>query len=97
MASVNKAVAARIIQCDGIYPGDEDTLVVRVVRYKRTISGVDQYGIVDEREARSNPHELFRYDETTHYINGPVVIWRHKDWRIDGHAVIDETEALDLF
>lgn len=97
MASVSKAIAARIIQSDGIYPGDEDMLVVRVVKYKRTLSGAEQYGIVYESEAKRDPEMLFRYDEITDYIHDPVVVWRHKDWRIQGHAVIAEEEALDVF
>lgn len=97
MASVSKAIAARIIQCDGIYPGDEGMLVVRVVKYHYPGNREVAYGIVYEWEAKRDPEMLFRYDEITDYIHDPVVIWRHKNWMIAGHAVIAEEEALDVF
>ena len=90
MASVNSAIAAKIILGNGIYPGDEDKLVVRVVSYKHRGNRDLTFGIVYESEVKAEPSMLFRYDETSDYISDPVVVWRHASWKIDGHAVIDE-------
>ena len=96
MATVSKAIAATIIRCNGVYPGDEDSHfgpVVRVVRYTDQ-GGREAFGIVYEAEMRGEPGRLFRYDEQSDYIGSPVVIWRHSEYMIDGHAVIGNAEDV---
>jgi hypothetical protein len=81
MATVDKVTASRIIQGGGIYPGDDDMPVIRVVRFKDG-AGRIVFGIVYLCEA-DIPSMLFRYDEPTRYIHDPTVIWRHQDWLMD--------------
>jgi len=81
MATVDKVTASRIIQGGGIYPGDEDMTVVRVVRFKDR-GGRIVFGIVYLPEAEILGM-LFRYDEPTRYISDPQVICRHQDWLMD--------------
>lgn len=81
MGTVDKFTAGRIIQGNGIYPGDEDMPVVRVVRFKDG-GGRIVFGIVYESEAKTE-EMLYRYDEPTRYVRDPEVIWRHPEWQID--------------
>lgn len=85
MATVDKVTAGKLMQGNGIYPGDEDMPVVRIVRY-RNKAGQIVFGVVYQNEANI-PGMLFRYDEPTQYIFNPEVIWRHHDWNMDPSRV----------
>lgn len=94
MASItDQSVVQAIIAGDGVYPGDENGpmgRVVRIIKY-RTNDNRDAWALVYEAEA--NRGELFAQDAPSQYVHFPVVIWRHKDWLEDGDAVIVTFDA----
>ncbi len=73
MATVNsRDIVDRIIAGNGIYPGDEDLLVIKIVRYTNAWGKI-AYGLVYERDG---DHD--RYERETEYVRAPEVIWRHR-------------------
>jgi hypothetical protein len=61
----------------GIYPGDEDMPVVRIVRYINGW-GARTHGVVYEHEAQRGL--LHKYDRPSEHIIVPEVIFRCPPW-----------------
>jgi hypothetical protein len=84
----DKKIIRDIIQGDGVYPGDERNasgLVVRIVRYTDNGSR-EVFGIVYAIEADMH---LFKYDNTTEYINSPQVVWQHSRYNYTDDENVD--------
>lgn len=72
MATItDKSIVDRIIEGNGIYPGDEDMPIVKIVKYQNAFNGGDAYGLIYKGES------LDRYTETVFVIN-PKTIWEHE-------------------
>lgn len=56
MTTVSKAIADKIIEGDGYYPGDR-IKVVRIVKYQNQFNGADAYGLVYEGRNLAMYHE----------------------------------------
>ena len=65
----SKEVVDRLIANDGYY--FDDPRVIRIVEYQNAHGGTC-WGVVYEMESQDR---WFRYDEETHYVRNPKVIW----------------------
>jgi hypothetical protein len=64
-----------MIACNGVYPGDEDNPVVRIVRFTDQ-GGKRMHGVVYASDARIG--HLHKYDQVSEYIKDPVVIFERE-------------------
>ena len=72
MATINdRATVDRIVEGNGIYPGDEDMPIVKIVKYQNAFNGDDAYGLIYRGES------LDRYAETMFIVN-PETVWEHE-------------------
>ena len=72
MSTINdEKIVNQIIEGNGIYPGDEDMPIVKIVKYQNRFNGKDAYGLIYKGD------RLDMYQETE-FVNNPQTIWEHE-------------------
>lgn len=100
MATItDRATVDKIIEGNGIYPGDEDMPIVKIVEYNNMFNGGVAWGLV----YKGDP--LFQYEESPACLNTKVIWQKQKEptrptmevieqWIMDG--VAEATDGCDV-
>lgn len=88
MATINsRQVVDTIIAGNGIYPGDEDMPVLKIVEYNNAFDGAVCYGLIYKGDPMNH------YQESP-YIRNPKTIWEHESIRKPERRQIPDIDTL---